>query len=53
MYIEITTDTKHKPDGSEFLARLVINFPFIGFVFGCKAKKNDGKPITNNSNKIN
>ena len=29
------------------------NRPLIWFVFGCSAKKNDGKPITNISNKMN
>jgi len=53
IYILTTTKTKHIPDGIVCFARFVINLPLIGFVFGCNAKKKEGKPITNISSNMN
>ena len=53
MYIVITEHTKQIPAGKVFLATFDKNLPLIGFVFGCNAKKKDGKPITKVSSKIN
>lgn len=46
-----TLNKSSKPKGKPFFKTFVINFPSIKFLFGCNAKKNDGKPITKVSSK--
>ena len=47
--IQITENHNDIPPGIDFNKTFLIKLPFTKLVFGCKAKKNDGKPITANS----